>query len=319
MWGRITIATRWFTTSLALFIAVLVMAVGQPVIPVLAADVQVTIITPGTVPPGANFTVNVNISQVENFDACNYDVSFNPSVLRLDNVSVGQIGATIVPVDTWNETTQGTGIYRIVQNIPGIRGVSGSGYLAVLHFRVIGSGGQSSNINLTNGVLGNTSANAIPALWTGGMVSVPSSGSSQNNSSTSTPFPDIPNPPATPSQTQVPPSETTVTPTPASQPGPQNPAPPRGPVLMGNPPPTPPLTVTVPTPTPTPTGIATNPLVTPPLSSKPSSAKPTNWLMVGGVSGGILLLAAVAGLIVWRAKQEQHNIRHIYMKWKNGG
>jgi hypothetical protein len=134
-------------------------------------DVTVSIDAPAQAAAGSDFTANVNISTVTNFDACNYDVSFNASVLRLDNVTSGLIGSTPVPVDIANEISSGT--WTIVQNVSGTAGVSGSGYLAVLHFHVIGSAGSSSNINLSNGVLSNNLAQEIPATWVGDTVSVP--------------------------------------------------------------------------------------------------------------------------------------------------
>ncbi|GAI53250.1 unnamed protein product, partial [marine sediment metagenome] len=51
----------------------------------------------------------------------------------------GLIGSTPVPVDMYNEISSGT--YRVVQNVSGLSGATGSGYLAVLHFHVIGSEG----------------------------------------------------------------------------------------------------------------------------------------------------------------------------------
>ncbi len=120
--------------------------------------------------PGSDFTANVNISQVTNFDACQYDVSFNASVLRLDNVTSGLIGSTTIPVDIYNQISSGT--YRVVQNVPGLSGVSGSGYLAVLHFHVIGSAGTSSAISLSNGILSDNTANQIAATWVGDSVTV---------------------------------------------------------------------------------------------------------------------------------------------------
>jgi len=59
-----------------------------------------------------------------------------------------------------------------VENVPGLAGVSGSGYLAELHFHVLGLDGESSDIDLSNGVLGNNQAQAIPASWFGDSVTV---------------------------------------------------------------------------------------------------------------------------------------------------
>ena len=144
---------------------------GRAAIPVAAApEVTVSIDAPAQATPGSGFTANVNISQVTNFDACNYDVSFNASVLRLDNVTSGLIGSTTIPVDVYNQISSGT--YRIVQNVSGMAGVSGSGYLAVLHFHVIGSAGTSSTISLANGVVSDNAAREIKPTWRGNSVKI---------------------------------------------------------------------------------------------------------------------------------------------------
>ena len=145
---------------------------GGAVVPVTAqpAAVIVSIDAPAQAAPGSDFTANVNISEVTDFDACNYDVSFDASVLRLDNVTSGLIGSTTIPVDIYNEISSGT--WRVIQNVPGLSGVSGSGYLAVLHFHVIGSDGDSGTITLSDGMLSNNLAEEIPATWTGDSVSV---------------------------------------------------------------------------------------------------------------------------------------------------
>jgi len=134
--------------------------------------VTISIDAPDEAAPDSDFTANVNISEVTNFDACNYDVSFDASVLRLDNVTSGLIGSTTIPVDMYNEISSGT--YRVIQNVPGLTGVSGSGYLAVLHFHVMGSEGDSSTISLSNGMLSNNQAEEITATWVGDSVDVTS-------------------------------------------------------------------------------------------------------------------------------------------------
>ncbi len=144
---------------------------GGAVVPVAATpEVTVSIDAPDEVAPDSNFTANVNISEVMDFDGCNYDVSFDASVLRLDNVTSGLIGSVTIPVDIANEISSGT--WTIVQNVPGLDGVSGSGYLAVLHFHVIGSEDDISSINLTSGMLSDNLAEEIVATWVGDSVGV---------------------------------------------------------------------------------------------------------------------------------------------------
>ena len=139
-------------------------------VPVAAADVTVSVDAPEQVSPDSDFTVNINISEVTDFDACNYDVSYDSSVLRLDSVTSGQIDSTTIPVDVYNEIGDGT--YRVIQNVPGLAGVSGTGYMAVVHFHVLGAEGDSSDITLSNGMIASNLAEEITAIWVGGSVEV---------------------------------------------------------------------------------------------------------------------------------------------------
>ena len=154
-------------------IAAVALLLGGAVAPVAAIpDVTVSIDAPDEAAADSDFTANVNVSEVTDFDACNYNVSFDASVLRLDSVTSGLIGTTTVPVDIANEISSGT--WTIVQNVSGMAGVSGSGYLAVLHFHVVGSGSDSSAISLANGMLANNLAEEITASWVGDSIDISS-------------------------------------------------------------------------------------------------------------------------------------------------
>jgi hypothetical protein len=140
---------------------------------VAAGAVTVSVDAPATAVPDSDFTANIDITEVTDLDSGNYDITFDPLVLQLDNVASGLIGATEIPVDIYNEISSGT--YRVVQNVPGLTGVSGSGYLSVLHFHVIGSDGDSSSMTLSNGTLSDNHAGEIAATWVGDSVDITSS------------------------------------------------------------------------------------------------------------------------------------------------
>jgi hypothetical protein len=155
------------------FMAVVValLLVGGAVPPVVATSgVTVSVDTPAGVNPDSGFTASISIGEVTDFDACNYDVSFDPLVLRLDDVTPGLIGSTAIPVDLYNELNPGT--YRIIQNVPGLTGATGSGYLAGLHFQVIGAAGDISPVGPSNGVISDITAVEIEATWMEGVVTV---------------------------------------------------------------------------------------------------------------------------------------------------
>ena len=138
----------------------------------LAAATTVSLDAPAEVTPGADFVARVNISQVENFDSCNYDLSYDPSVIKVTNVSNGSIDGTEIPV-VWGFIPPGEqGTIRVIQNLPGVTGVSGEGYLAEIHFHVLGEACNTSELDLHSGKLSDNSAGDIPAEWIDGSVGI---------------------------------------------------------------------------------------------------------------------------------------------------
>jgi len=111
------------------------------------------------------FIARVDVTRVTGFYSADYEIVFNPSVFVIGNVTSGQIASTLIPVDTWQVVTPG--VIRVVQNAEELHGVSGSGYVAELHFHVIGSNSSSSEINFSNGVFNDINANQMPATWSG--------------------------------------------------------------------------------------------------------------------------------------------------------
>ena len=120
---------------------------------------------------GSNdFIAKVNISNVTNFDAANYDIIYDPAALEVTDVTDGLIGNSTIPVAMWRVIKPGS--LRIINSVPGLPGVSGSGYLTEIRFHVTGLTGNVSEINFSNGVLSNASANEIHATWIGQWVHV---------------------------------------------------------------------------------------------------------------------------------------------------
>jgi PKD repeat protein len=138
----------------------------DPVLTQVAADV--------------NFEVKINIDSVTNFDAAQYDISYDRLVIEMTSVTAGEIttgtGPVAIPVDLYGLVPAGTqGTVRVINNVDGIvPGVTGSGYLAVIHFHALpGTAGQDSNITLSNGLLGNKDAEPITvSAWNGASVTI---------------------------------------------------------------------------------------------------------------------------------------------------
>jgi hypothetical protein len=139
------------------------------------AAITVTVNAPAKV--AANnyqFNVPINISQVSNFYGCQFDVLFDSTVLQYVSTTWGQIGATSMSGNgTASSNNIAAGDQRFLVSLSGLSsGISGSGTIATIRFQVIGNIGQSSTINLSNGILSDFTAQSIPATWINGSVQV---------------------------------------------------------------------------------------------------------------------------------------------------
>jgi PGF-CTERM protein len=128
-------------------------------VPAQAQQTTVSLTTPELV-KGSTVYAAVKIANVNNLDAGQFDLSFNPDVLKVVNVEDGSIEGTKIPVE-WRSINDGT--VRVIFNLEGVTGISGSGQLAKIGFEVIGDG--ESNLLISSGLLGNTEASRINADW----------------------------------------------------------------------------------------------------------------------------------------------------------
>ena len=135
-----------------------------------ATGVTVSAYAPAQVGPGTDFVATFNITSVTGFNSCNFDITYDPSVINVTSVTSGLIGNTTIPVAMWGQIASGK--IRIIENIPGVSGVTGSGYLAQIDFHVIGTYGSTSTIAFSNGTLSSTSATEITADWAGDSINV---------------------------------------------------------------------------------------------------------------------------------------------------
>jgi hypothetical protein len=206
---------------------ILCLLLGLPLALSLAdSNPEVSIDAPAEVDLDSHFTARVNVTEVSDFDACQFDVTYDASVIEVTDVTAGNIGGTAIPIAMWGLVEPGT--IRVIGNVAGVPGVDGSGYLAEIHFHVIGSSGDTSTIDLSNGLLGDKYANPITEVtWIGdsvyvsGVVSPAPTTTPVTPSPTPTPVTPLPTPatplptptPITPSPTPVAPSSTR-TPTP---------------------------------------------------------------------------------------------------------
>ena len=142
-------------TSICFAAALLIFAVA----PAQAQQPVVSIIAPEWV-EGTTGYAAVEITNVSNLDTGQFDLSFNSSILKVANVEDGSIQGISVPVK-WHSIDADT--VRLIFNLEGVTGISGTGQLARIGFEVIGDG--DSTLDISNELLGDTQANKINADW----------------------------------------------------------------------------------------------------------------------------------------------------------
>jgi hypothetical protein len=97
-------------------------------------------------------------SGVNNLDIAYFALTFNPEVLQLTDVSSGKLTSDANPTANIDNTS---GIIRFVLNLPGVTGVSGSGTLAELTFKIVKKIDVSEDLVLSDVFLGDTSGRQI--------------------------------------------------------------------------------------------------------------------------------------------------------------
>lgn len=159
---------RIVAATLTFVLGALILSGGAPAM--AATSAVVSIDAEAASANDTAYVAAVSVADLTAFDAGQFDVCFDESVLRLDDVTAGEAGTTQIPVDSWNRLESGK--YRVIVNVPGVPGVSGSGDLAILHFHVTGSAGSSTAIDLSNGFLNDNTGAEITATWANHSVQV---------------------------------------------------------------------------------------------------------------------------------------------------
>ena len=143
---------------------------GATEMPAIWIDDEVTIIGIG-VPVIVNapeyvsgaFEVTIDIRNVADMNGGQFDLSFDPSVVNVIGVTAGNIDGTAIPILAWRFVDADT--IRVLFMLSDAKGVSGSGYVTKIDFEVTGSEGDSSVLDISAGLLSNTGATEIPAIW----------------------------------------------------------------------------------------------------------------------------------------------------------
>jgi hypothetical protein len=140
-----------------------VMFILLAVTPVLAQEVEVRVNAPEYVEEGETFDVTIDVDNITDFNTGQFDLSFDSSVVNVTDVEDGCLDGEAIPAEMWAFIDKNT--IRLLLNIPGVEGVSGSGYLAKISFEAVGEEGDESVVDIFDGLLVNTEAEKIPAKW----------------------------------------------------------------------------------------------------------------------------------------------------------
>jgi len=128
------------------------------------------------------FDITIDVHDVIDLNSGQFDLSFDPDVVNVNDVYEGLIDGTTVPVDMWLLVEENRA--RVLFKLPETGLVSGSGYLTTIACEVVGNDGDASDLEVTNGELfsytsndnpilgGNTEHKEINADWSGGVVTV---------------------------------------------------------------------------------------------------------------------------------------------------
>ena len=146
---RIIAVSICFVMALMVFVTV----------PVEAQQTEVRINTPEWV-EGTTVYAILEINNVGNLDSGQFDLSFDSSVLKVVNVEDGSIEGTKIPVQ-WRLIDADT--IKVIFNLEGVTGITGSGQLAKIGFEVTGHG--DSTLDISKGLLVDTEANEISTNW----------------------------------------------------------------------------------------------------------------------------------------------------------
>jgi len=136
---------------------------------------RVVVNAPESVREGESFTATIDVDSVTYFNSGQFDLSFDSNVLKVTDVVDGRIAGETIPAYRWVFIDKNT--IRVLVAMPGIKGVTGSGYLAKIIFEAVGKGGEKSVLDISNGMLVNTEAEEIPAVWIDDEVRIGISGS----------------------------------------------------------------------------------------------------------------------------------------------
>ena len=134
----------------------------------VAIGVPVAVNAPGVVSDA--FTATVDVESITDMNSGQFDLTFDPAVVNVTNVSSGEISGTEIPIALWRFMDADT--VRVLFKLSGVDGVSGTGSAATIEFALTGSQGDASVLEISDGMLVDTDAGEIAAMWADSAVAI---------------------------------------------------------------------------------------------------------------------------------------------------
>lgn len=132
--------------KILLFISITLLVILAIVTAAEDTDVDVRVNAPEFV--SDTFEVTIDIENVTDLDSGQFDLSFDSSVVNVEEVEAGSIDNTEVPVAMWRFMDDDR--IRVTFNLPGADGVSGTGYLTKIVFEVVSNPGDTTIMDLSD-------------------------------------------------------------------------------------------------------------------------------------------------------------------------
>jgi hypothetical protein len=166
---------RSFQKSVAILVLVVSFSLCTIFTSALANGVTPVSIQPplSSVGLGTIFDVFVDIADVLDLYAFQFDIGFDPAILSALNITEGsflQSGGATIFVPGSIDNSAGKITFTVDSLLTAVSGVNGSGTLADLQFQAVGSG--VSGINLSNVILLDSLLTDIPLVTANGSVNV---------------------------------------------------------------------------------------------------------------------------------------------------
>lgn len=170
--------------KILLFISITLLVTLAIVAAAEDTDVDIRVNAPEFV--SDTFEVTIDIENVTDLDAGGFDLSFDSSVLNVEEVEAGSIDNTEVPIAMWRFMDDDR--IRVLFNLPGADGVSGTGYLTKIVFEVVSNPGDTTIMDLSDDTyereLVDVYSGSITANWFNDNVTVGTSTSASTSAAT---------------------------------------------------------------------------------------------------------------------------------------